>query len=125
MAELFLVSLVVQAGTRQLRMGDTDYAECGLRGGVLWIWLPGGRLYSGRRRRSHDERQRQPLLVLVLAPLVPVTHLAHRLPPEEQDLGNPLVGVNLGRQRRRVADLDRDLAAPLRLQGRNVHYYAA
>src|SRR5262249_58055967 len=66
--------------------------------------------------RADDEWQGQALLVLVLALLVRVAGAADRLGAEEQDLGDALVGVDLRRQRRRVADLDRDLAPPLRLQ---------
>src|SRR5215813_12994373 len=77
------------------------------------------------RLGSDDERQSEPLLVLVLAPLVAVAGLANRLAPQEEDLGDAFAGINLGRQRRRVTDLDRHLAPPLRLQGRYVHDDAA
>src|SRR5262249_28114148 len=81
----------------------------------------GRRGTSGRRRLlPGDERQRQSLLVLVLALLVGVARLTRRVAAEEQDLGYPLPGVDLGRQGRRVADLDRDLPFPLRLQGGHV-----
>src|SRR5215207_9785731 len=72
-----------------------------------------------------DEGKGQALLVLVLAALVGVAGAAHGVGAQEEDLGDALVGVDLGRQRRRVADLDGHLAAPLRLQGRYVDNYAA
>src|SRR5262249_37246276 len=74
---------------------------------------------------ARHERQRQPRLVLVLAALVTVTHLADRVGAEEEDLRDALARVDLGGQRRGVGDLDRHLAAPLRLQGRYVHDDAA
>src|SRR5262249_60216992 len=70
--------------------------------------------------RPDDEGQCQALLVLVLAFLVRVAGAANRVPAEEQDLGDPLIGVNLRGQRGCVADLDRDFAAPFRLQGRYI-----
>src|SRR6516162_7830485 len=72
-----------------------------------------------------NEGQGQPLLVLVLAALVAVTRTADGLGLEEQNLGDPLAGIDLGRQRGCIGDLDCDLSAPLRLEGRNVHNYAA
>src|SRR5262245_16773872 len=67
------------------------------------------------RLTSDDERQSKPLLILILAFLVRVAFLANLVRFEEQNLRDPFVGIHLGRQRRGVADLDRDLAAPLRL----------
>src|SRR5262245_41790796 len=63
-------------------------------------------------------RQRQPTLVLVLPRFVRVRLLAHLLAAEENKLRDPLVGVHPRRQRRGVRDLQRHLAAPLRLQRR-------
>src|SRR5947209_20334943 len=74
---------------------------------------------------ADDERQSQTLLVLVLALLVRVALLALLVGLEEQDLRNALVGINLRGQRRRVADLDGDLAAPFRLQRRDIDDDAA
>src|SRR5262249_41113183 len=74
---------------------------------------------------ADHERQRQPLLILVFALLVGVAGLAHGLSAEEQNLGDAFVGVNLGGQRSRVADLDGNLAAPFRLQRRDIYDDAA
>src|SRR5262249_8643297 len=79
---------------------------------------------AGPRRRgtgTGDEGQGQAGLVLVLALLVGVAGAADRVGAEEEDLGDALAGVDLGRQGRGVADLDGPLAAPLRLQGRYIH----
>src|SRR5438270_10507636 len=86
----------------------------------------GGRSASLRRRlRADDERQGEALLVLVLALLVAVADLADGVGAEEEDLGDSLPRIDLGRQRRGVADLDGHLAAPLGLQGRYIHNDAA
>src|SRR5581483_6438390 len=77
-----------------------------------------------RRLGAEDEGEREALLVLVLALLVGVADLADVLGLEEEDLGDALAGVDLGRQRSGVADLDRDATPPLRLQWCYVHYDA-
>src|SRR3954463_3653302 len=62
--------------------------------------------------------QGHPGLLLVLALLVGITGLANvvcvRL--EEEDLAYPFVGVNLGGQGSGIADLQSDVAFPLRLE---------
>src|SRR6476469_1995113 len=65
-------------------------------------------------------RQSQSLLLLVLPGLVLVRHFAVLVALEEQDLRDALVGVNLGGKRRRIRDLQRDVAFPLRLEGCDV-----
>src|SRR5688572_14219655 len=70
-------------------------------------------------------RQRQPVLLLVLALLVRVRDLAGLVALEEQHLRDALVRVDLGGQRGRVRDLQRDDALPLGLQRRHVHDDAA
>src|SRR5262249_26254827 len=74
---------------------------------------------------ADHEGQRQTFLVLVLSFLVRIAGVAHRLAAVEEDLRYPLAGVDLGGQRRRVADLDGNAAAPLRFQRRHIHYDAA
>src|SRR5262249_41184883 len=81
--------------------------------------------FSRPRAVADDERQGQALLVLVLALLVGVADAAHLGAAQEQDLGDPLPRINFSGQGGGVADLDRDLAAPLRLQGRYVDDDAA
>src|SRR5262245_37522795 len=76
---------------------------------------------TGSLARSGAERERQAGLILVLPLLGRVARLAHRLALVEEDLRDPLAGINLCRKRRRVGNLDRDAPAPLRLQGRDVH----
>src|SRR6186997_568612 len=86
-----------------------------LRGGIissrcptdpgLPAWAILGRPYGATLGLSllpaHD-RQRQPRLVLVLALLVGVARLARGRRPEEQQLRDPLIRVQLCRQRRGV-----------------------
>src|SRR5262249_22520479 len=74
---------------------------------------------------ADHERQRQAFLVLILALLVRVTGAADRLGAEEENLSDAFVGVDLGRQWCRIADLDRNLAPPLRFQRGNVDDYPA
>src|SRR5262249_33675166 len=70
--------------------------------------------------RPLDLRQRDAVLALVLPLLVLVGHGWLLLPPEEQYLRDPFVGVNLGRQGRRVRDLERHETFPLGLERRDV-----
>src|SRR6266849_8675325 len=70
-------------------------------------------------------RQNDSLLILVLALAVRVTGLAHLVGLEEQNLAQPFIGVDLGRQRRRVRDLERHKALPLRIKRRHIHNNAA
>src|SRR5689334_19664327 len=66
-------------------------------------------------------RQRERLLRLVLPLLVGIRGLAHLVALEEEHLGDPLVGVDLGGERRRVRDLERHNPLPLGLEGSDVH----
>src|SRR5215470_6341237 len=57
-----------------------------------------------------DRREDDPLLALVLPLPIRIGRLAGLVRFEEEDLGDPFVGVNLGRQRRGVADLERHVS---------------
>src|SRR5687767_8536870 len=81
--------------------------------------------WSGPGGASLHPREREPQLPLILALLVGVRDLARLVALEEQDLGDPFVGVHLGRQRRGVRDLERDEALPLGLERGDVHDQAA
>src|SRR5512147_199149 len=64
--------------------------------------------------------QRDPALTLVLAAAVLVAGFADLVALEEQHLRAALAGVDLGRQRCGVAELQRHVAFPLRLERRDV-----
>src|SRR5437764_7039027 len=83
------------------------------------------RAESTGRLPAHYERKGETLLVLVLTAFVAVADPTDGVGAQENDLRDALVGVDLGRQRRRVADLDGHAAAPFRLQRRHVHDDAA
>ena len=57
----------------------------------------------------------------VFASLIPVADVRLAGAFQEQKLANTFIGVDLGRQRRGVADFDRHLPLPLRLQRRHIH----
>src|SRR5229473_6434807 len=65
-------------------------------------------------------RQRHALLSLVLPAAVLVGGLADFVGFDEDDLGHALVGVDLGRQRRGVGELQRDVPLPFGLEWRDV-----
>ena len=65
------------------------------------------------------------MLLLVFPLLIGVTGLALLIGFEEQDLCDALIGIDLGRQRRGIRDLERDKALPLRLEWRDVDDDAA
>jgi hypothetical protein len=65
--------------------------------------------------RAAYKRQGQAFLVLVFASFVRVTGPANGIRAKEENLGNPLPGVDFGRQRRGITDLDGDPASPFRL----------
>src|SRR5437899_2917745 len=67
-----------------------------------------------------DFGQSNPALRLVLAFLVLVGFRTRLVALEEQDLRDAFVRVNLGRQRRGVGDLDRDVPFPLGFERRHV-----
>jgi hypothetical protein len=64
-------------------------------------------------------------LTHILARLVGVAGFTGLISLQEKELADPLVGMDLGRQWRGVADLDRHLAFPLGLQRRDVNDDAA
>src|SRR5258708_5779244 len=66
-------------------------------------------------------RQNDPLLSLVLSLLVLVGDLAFLVGFKEEDLAETFIRVNLGRQRRGVADFQCHKAFPFRLERRHVH----
>src|SRR5207248_2711144 len=70
-------------------------------------------------------RQHNALLRLVFAFAVGVAGFALLVRLEEDDLAKPLVGVDLGRQRRGIGNLKRHKTFPLRLKRGDVHDDAA
>src|SRR5262249_39932043 len=78
------------------------------------------RISRSDRGFLRHERQRQTELILVFALLVRVARVALGFRAEEEDLCDSFAGVDPCGQRRGVADFDRDLAAPLRLERRHV-----
>src|SRR5262245_31669680 len=62
--------------------------------------------------QASEPGQGEPLLALVLALLVRVGGLADLVALEEEHLGDPLAGVDAGRQRRGVGDLQGDDPLP-------------
>src|SRR3954471_8069437 len=78
---------------------------------------------SANRRPPLQSWQSHPLLPLVLAFLVFVGDLGTFLTLEKKNLSNAFVGVDLGRQRRRVRDLECDESFPLRLERCDVSDY--
>src|SRR5437763_2548123 len=85
--------------------------------------------YAPRRvpldRGTSDLRQRHLELRLVLALLVAVRRVAGLVALEEEDLRDPLVGVNLRGNGRRIRDLERRRPLPFGLERRHVHDDAA
>src|SRR5262245_44841947 len=73
------------------------------------------------RLLSSNEGEGQTGLILVLALLVRITDTTHFFGLQEHDLRDPLAGVDLRGQGRRVRNLDRDPPAPFGFQGRHVH----
>src|SRR5215467_5077304 len=65
-------------------------------------------------------RKRDALLSLVFPAAILVRGLAYFVRLEEDHLRHTLVGVDLGRQRRRVRELERHEAFPFRLERRHV-----
>ena len=78
-----------------------------------------------RQPEISGARQGDAPLALVLAATVTVRDLADLVGLEEQHLGAALAGVDLGRQRRGVGELQRHVAFPLRLEGGDVDDDAA
>src|SRR5664279_4082672 len=74
---------------------------------------------------ASDLGKRNALLALVLAAAVLVRRLADLVRFEEDHLRDAFVGVDLRRKRRRVRELERDVAFPLRLERRHVDDDAA
>src|SRR5215471_7769595 len=97
---------------------------------------PRAREHSRRARRLSSRsvlegasrsglRQRHSTLPLVLAATVLIGGRAHLVRLEEKHLRYTLVGVDLGRKRCGVGELERDVTFPLGLQRRYVDYAAA
>src|SRR6266542_1406582 len=80
---------------------------------------------AGAGAGALDRREDDPLLALVLPLPIRIGRLAGLIGLEKEDLGDPLVGVDLGRQRRGVADLERHEAFPLGLERRDIRDDAA
>jgi hypothetical protein len=59
-------------------------------------------------------------LVLIFALAVGVTHVARLIPLEEENLGDSLMGINLGWQGCGVGDFESDIAFPARLKGSRI-----
>src|SRR4029079_16259923 len=78
-----------------------------------------------RRVPVLQPRQRDTALALVLSGLVAVRDLARLVAFEEQHLGDAFVRIDLRRQRRGVADLERHVTLPLGLERRDVRDDAA
>src|SRR5205823_4738796 len=83
-------------------------------------WLNNRETDSCLQLGQHDS-----LLRLVFAFAVSVAGLAGLIGLEEEDLAQPFVGIDFGRKRRCVRDLEGDEALPLRLEGSDVHDDAA
>src|SRR5687768_6365321 len=79
-----------------------------------------GEATAGLAQRASGARQRHAELALVLAAAVLVRGLAFLVGLEEQHLRDALVRVDLRGQRRRVRELERDVAFPLGLERRHV-----
>src|SRR5216683_313742 len=79
---------------------------------------------SGFRQISQF-RQGDAVLAHVFPLAVGIGGLARLLAAEEEELADPLAGIDLGRQGRRVRDLDGDVAFPFRLERRHVDDDAA
>jgi len=57
------------------------------------------------------------LLVLILPFAIRVRNLANLIPIEEEHLGDPLVGIDLGGQRCRIGNFESHKTFPFRLKG--------
>src|SRR6185312_5778777 len=77
------------------------------------------------RRLPSELRQHNSLLTLVLALAISVAHFADFISGEEENLAEAFVGVDFGRQRRGVRNLEGNEAFPLRLKRGDVHDNAA
>src|SRR6266567_3579924 len=76
-------------------------------------------------QKSSELRQCHAALTHIFAGAVGIGGLAGLLAAKEEKLADPLAGIDLGRQRRRVRDLDGDMAFPFRLERRHVDDDAA
>src|SRR6266403_1240540 len=77
------------------------------------------------RRNWLEFRQRHAALPHIFSLAIGVGGLAWLLAAEEEELADPLAGIDLGRQWRRVRDLDGDVTFPFRLERRHVDDDAA
>src|SRR5690606_23677982 len=73
-----------------------------------------------RAGRASGARQGDATLALVLAAAVAIGGFADLVTAEKQHLGAAFAGVDLGRQRRGVGELQRDVAFPLGFERRDV-----
>src|SRR5216683_3195625 len=76
-------------------------------------------------QKSSELGQCHAALTHIFAGTVGIGGLAGLLAAKEEKLADPLAGIDLGRQRRRVRDLDGDVAFPFRLERRHVDDDAA
>src|SRR6218665_2157105 len=70
-------------------------------------------------------RQGHPALAHIFAGAVGIAGLAGLVALEEEELAGALIGIDLRRERRGVAELERDMAFPARLERGHVHDDAA
>src|ERR1035441_2632449 len=80
-----------------------------------WAHRAPGSAWISSEFGKHDS-----LLILVFALAVGVAGLARLIALKEQYLAKPLVGVNLGRKRRSVRDLEGHKPLPFRFERRHV-----
>src|SRR6266498_5200714 len=85
--------------------------------GWIWRWCESNRCIKKLQSRRHD-----PNLIEILALLLIIRGFAFLVALEEQHLPNALVGVDSGRQRRAIRQLQRHIAAPARLEWRCIKY---
>src|SRR6266498_5500892 len=81
--------------------------------GWIWRWCESNRCIKKLQSRRHD-----PNLIEILALLLIIRGFALLVALEEQHLPNTLVGVDSGRQRCAIRELQRHIAAPAGLEWR-------
>src|ERR1700730_1351824 len=116
------------SGSRDFLSGFSGFSVIALRSLLtqhLAFSRPTLALVEIAARTVLELRQHDSLLILVLALTVRVTGLAHLVGLKEQYLAQPFIGVDLGRQGRRVRDLECHKALPLGFKRRHVDNDAA